>query len=1120
MAHLKVLNQKNTSAIDTRLALAVYGGTTVMLSPSVSSGGGVTKYTYTTFDRISLFPTNQSGTYNPEVTYINFQTGDITGGYTVSTSFTPTIPTAGNSIACAIQLDDQDLLYFNYGVVGTLAQVQAAVTNFTQNGSAGSIYIDKSKALIWIVILSSTDGVNISALANTNLVDCRTFFTENKIDTQHALMVNTEYSIKNEDLLVQDVAANASSCTIMTNSQGIMSGDQVYLQANGPVSSSVYANLYPFGDGSYNIRPASDPGSAKVLTRTNGVAFVLGTDYNYGDNLLNDPVSGNKIYGSTDGITIFDKDINLLSLEPNVTAFARSLSGYASFVPDNYELSIDPATGYIKFGTQLIAGDGRSGALNLSTPGTYSLNESIGGTTYCRLRKVTNQIFANDTSLNYNTIQYTGTDIAVNVGDYVMVYVGQSNVGNTGTFDLVQVESAVAGSSITIHKNISSGGDGFVNNYNGAVDNVWVMTVPQFLSVTIGNGVTLTCDQWTDTTGGGMCVFACKTTLTCTGTGIIDVSGKGYRGATSVGAKGEGFLLSSYNVVSNTTSDAGGGGGAPGVAGSSGTAATLEQSGVNFSAEGGESGGSGGTAGGSGGGGGYGTTGGAGGLGGSAGAGGGAGGATSVTTGYPAGTASGGGVGDSATSAHSGLNGGASGTAVNGGLNSPGPTGAVTPGNGGTGGASGESEGTPQLPQLFMGGGGGAAGGGANGGAGAAAGGTGSNTPGGGGGGGGGNTAGTNGTAGAAIGGNGGGIIYIIADTVSGLNVKANGANGVASTGIGGNGGNASNGAVSGQVSPLQGFSTGGNGAGAGGGGGSGGGAGAGGTILVATRAVSSVTSVLAQGGTGGAPAAAGTGGTAGSGAINSFATAGGGGPGGNGYMGSTGGNGAVGRVRLNYYYYNSLFYPHSGNGVGAFSVASPAGYLGETTRLDQGREITATFNFVSGTSDFNTIRELLTVQSTTSTTFFGLPVTQVNFKTNTQKAYAIANGAKLQYNASEIALNRGLRSYRDRIVFDSGLIAASAGQQVTGKRHGVNYSSNQYTPLILIYSASFTNLDNVAWFWNAPFKNNTSVYGVWFDVGDTTYNYTIGKDGLYVFPGSPASVLNSGYIRILFVLA
>src|SRR5271154_6343552 len=188
MANIKVVNQNNTSAaVDTRLSLAVYNSNTVMLSPSVSSGSGVTKYTYVTFDRVCRFPTDPSGNYVQNQTYLNFQTGGITGGYKVSTSFPPTIPSAGNSVACAIQLDDQDILYFNYGVVGTLTQVQSAITNFTQNGSAGSLVVDKSKALLWIVILSSTDGINISALTNTSLVDCRSFFTENKIDAQHSL---------------------------------------------------------------------------------------------------------------------------------------------------------------------------------------------------------------------------------------------------------------------------------------------------------------------------------------------------------------------------------------------------------------------------------------------------------------------------------------------------------------------------------------------------------------------------------------------------------------------------------------------------------------------------------------------------------------------------------------------------------------------------------------------------------------------------------------------------------------------------------------------------------------------------------------------------------------------
>ena len=379
MANIKVINQKNESAVDTRLSLSVYDTKTVMLSPSVSSAGGVRKYTYLTFDRPSRFPTDASGNYNEALTYINFQTGVITGGYKVANTFTPVIPATNTSVACAIQLDDQDRLYFNYGVAGTLVQVQNAIANFIQDGTAGSLSLDRSKALIWIVIVSSTDGLNISTLANTSLVDCRSFHTENKPDATHALHNNPTESLKNEYLLIEDVAASATSCRIITNSQGIRAGDQLFLQSNGLVSSSVYADLFPFGEGAYNIRPASEPGSNKALKRSTGNDWVLTTDFAYGDNLANVPLVGSKVYGSNDGITIYDGQTNLLSLEPQITAFARNLSSFASFVPENYEVAIDPDSGYIKFGTQLIVGDGRHGVLNLSTPGSYSLNQNISG---------------------------------------------------------------------------------------------------------------------------------------------------------------------------------------------------------------------------------------------------------------------------------------------------------------------------------------------------------------------------------------------------------------------------------------------------------------------------------------------------------------------------------------------------------------------------------------------------------------------------------------------------------------------------------------------------------------------------------------------------------------------
>lgn len=117
----------------------------------------------------SIWP-KSAGVYNHADTFLNFQTGVLTGGDTTSAAFTPTIPSAGNFINCTIAIDTSDLLNVTYGVVGTRAQCLAGIKNQVTTVTAGSVGIPNNSKIIAIVTIGSTGGVNIDSL---EYVDCR-----------------------------------------------------------------------------------------------------------------------------------------------------------------------------------------------------------------------------------------------------------------------------------------------------------------------------------------------------------------------------------------------------------------------------------------------------------------------------------------------------------------------------------------------------------------------------------------------------------------------------------------------------------------------------------------------------------------------------------------------------------------------------------------------------------------------------------------------------------------------------------------------------------------------------------------------------------------------------------
>jgi hypothetical protein len=116
-------------------------------------------FTYVMAGTPSLFP-KASGAHATGDTFLNFQTGAISGADTTSAAFTPTIPTAGNAIVATVGLLTNDTLAVQYGTIGTRAQCYAAIVNQTTAG-AGAVSLPNAK-LIAFVMLTSADGTNVT----------------------------------------------------------------------------------------------------------------------------------------------------------------------------------------------------------------------------------------------------------------------------------------------------------------------------------------------------------------------------------------------------------------------------------------------------------------------------------------------------------------------------------------------------------------------------------------------------------------------------------------------------------------------------------------------------------------------------------------------------------------------------------------------------------------------------------------------------------------------------------------------------------------------------------------------------------------------------------------------
>jgi hypothetical protein len=180
---------------------------------------------------------------------------------------------------------------------------------------------------------------------------------------------------------------------------------------------------------------------------------------------------------------------------------------------------------------------------------------------------------------------------------------GAFNYNSAGVYELALVTS-ISGDDITVDTSNSAGYGctGFSNTYNTTDGRVQVVRVPQYTSLTVDPGASITASDWNGFYGG-LVVLMVEDTLTVNGS--IDVTGKGFRGGAAHNAavnygvttyrtndenlgalKGESILGSTWDIGLTGSgrygrgAPANGGGGGNGVNSAGGGGANGDSSGI------------------------------------------------------------------------------------------------------------------------------------------------------------------------------------------------------------------------------------------------------------------------------------------------------------------------------------------------------------------------------------------------------------------------------------------------------------------------------------------------------------------------------------------------------------
>lgn len=165
--------QQNFGKYDDRLRPYLSTYKVIGIKPSQLESPMPRAFSYVSKQTPSTFPKDSGGSYNGSAgdTFVDLETGAVTGADEATSNFTPTIPTAGNAIVACLSLSTTDELKLSYGTEGTRAQCIEGIKNQSGSG-AGSVSITFGTKPIAFIIVESDDGSTVSQM---DFIDCRSF---------------------------------------------------------------------------------------------------------------------------------------------------------------------------------------------------------------------------------------------------------------------------------------------------------------------------------------------------------------------------------------------------------------------------------------------------------------------------------------------------------------------------------------------------------------------------------------------------------------------------------------------------------------------------------------------------------------------------------------------------------------------------------------------------------------------------------------------------------------------------------------------------------------------------------------------------------------------------------
>lgn len=165
--------QQNQAKFDERCLVTRETNSSVRIKPSQTLVGQNPKnFLYINKGTPSRFPLDSGGQFIHGDTFLNFDTGAITGADDTTPDFTPVIPGAGQWVVATVSLQGDDNLNVTYGMPGTRAECFDAITNARTSG-AGSVALPSQMMRLAFVVLGSADGISITEL---DTVDGRSTF--------------------------------------------------------------------------------------------------------------------------------------------------------------------------------------------------------------------------------------------------------------------------------------------------------------------------------------------------------------------------------------------------------------------------------------------------------------------------------------------------------------------------------------------------------------------------------------------------------------------------------------------------------------------------------------------------------------------------------------------------------------------------------------------------------------------------------------------------------------------------------------------------------------------------------------------------------------------------------